>query len=128
MTFLLDTHTFLWAIGEKGRLSKRAESLILDDDADLMISVVSLWEIAIKVQARKLDLPAGPEYFDAHMSSIGIRRVVGIDPSHIYETLRLPRVHKDPFDRMLAAQCIVERMTLISVDRVFRKYPVEVVW
>jgi PIN domain nuclease of toxin-antitoxin system len=128
MTYLLDTHTFLWAIGEATKLSKRVASLIVEEDSDLMISIVSLWEIAIKVEVGKLDLPATPEYFDVNMTGIGIRRVLSIDQAHVFATLSLPRVHKDPFDRMLAAQCIVEKMTLVTSDKIFRKYPIDTIW
>ena len=128
MTFLLDTHVFLWALGERTKLSKRVTALILEEGTDLVVSSASLWEIALKVQARKLELPVTPEFFDTHMAKIGVRRILSVSPVHIYATLKLPRVHKDPFDRLLAAQCVVERMHLVTADRIFRKYPVQVVW
>jgi PIN domain nuclease of toxin-antitoxin system len=128
MTFLLDTHVFLWALGERTKLSKRVTELILDGVSDLVVSTASLWEIALKVHARKLDVPTTPEYFDTHMATMGVGRVLSISPVHVYASLKLPRVHKDPFDRLLAAQCVVERMHLVTADRIFRKYPVEVVW
>jgi PIN domain nuclease of toxin-antitoxin system len=128
MTLLLDTHVLLWTMATDSKLSKRADKLMHDDENDLVVSSVSLWEIALKVHARKLDLPATPEYFDTHMAKMGVRRVLSIGPAHIYATLKLPPVHKDPFDRLLAAQCVVERMHLVTADRIFRKYPVQVVW
>jgi PIN domain nuclease of toxin-antitoxin system len=129
MTLLLDTHVFLWAIAAESKLSKKAfASMKRDAGNELVLSAVSLWEIALKVQARTLDLPATPEYFDAHMTILGVRRVLSVNPIHIYATLKLPRVHKDPFDRLLAAQCVVERMQFVTADRIFRKYPIEVVW
>jgi len=84
--------------------------------------------IALKVQAQKLDLPATPEYFDTLMAHLGVTRVLSISPVHIYATLKLPSIHNDPFDRLLAAQCVVENMSLISADRVFRKYPIRSLW
>lgn len=128
MTFLLDTHTFLWAIGEPRRLSKRASALILDAKNELLVSAVSIWEIALKVQAGKLILPATREFFDTHLSRLGVRRLLAISPMHVYGVLDLPAVHKDPFDRLLAAQCLSERVKFISRDPVFRKYDVETVW
>jgi PIN domain nuclease of toxin-antitoxin system len=128
MTLLLDTHVLLWTIAADLKLSKRADNLMRNDENDLVVSSVSLWEIALKVHARKLDLPATPEYFDTHMAKMGVRRVLSISPAHIYATLKLPPVHKDSFDRLLAAQCVVERMHLVTADRIFRKYPVQVVW
>jgi PIN domain nuclease of toxin-antitoxin system len=128
VTFLLDTHVLLWAIGQTDRLSARATKLILDPHTQLVASTVSLWEIAIKSQGGKLDVPATPEYFDFHFSRLGIRRVLSVDPSHTYALFKLPPIHKDPFDRLLVAQCVAERMQLVSADRIFRKYPIEVVW
>jgi len=128
MTLLLDTHVLLWTMATDSKLSKRANELMHDDENDLVVSTASLWEIALKIHARKLHLPATPKYFDTHMANIGVSRVLSISPIHIYATLKLPRVHKDPFDRLLAAQCVVERMHLVTADRIFRKYPVEVVW
>ncbi len=129
MTLLIDTHAFLWAIGAFSKLSKHAVAAMKREAGnELVVSAVSLWEIALKVHAQKLDLPATPEYFDTHMRILGIRRVLSISPVHVYATLKLPPIHKDPFDRLLAAQCVVERMQLVSADRIFRKYPVEVVW
>ncbi|HEV8145235.1 MAG TPA: type II toxin-antitoxin system VapC family toxin [Bryobacteraceae bacterium] len=128
MTCLLDTHAFLWAIGDPRRLSKRADALILDSKNELMLSAVSIWEIALKVQSGKLVLPASREYFDAHLTQLGVRSVLAISPMHVYGVLDLPPVHKDPFDRLLAAQCLSERMSLISADKIFRDYGVDTIW
>ena len=128
MTYVLDTHAFLWAIGEPRRLSKRAAALILDSKNELVFSVVSIWEIALKVQSGKLILPASREFFDAHMTQLGIRSLLAISPMHVYGVLDLSSIHKDPFDRLLAAQCLSEKMRLISADRVFRHYDVDTIW
>ena len=128
MTLLLDTHVLLWTMAADSKLSKRAAALMRDEANELVVSTASLWEIALKVHARKLELPATPEYFDTHMAHMGVSRVLSVSPVHIYATLKLPSIHKDPFDRLLAAQCVVENMSLISADRVFRKYPIQSVW
>jgi PIN domain nuclease of toxin-antitoxin system len=129
MILLIDTHVFLWAISEESKLSKLAfSSMKRDSGNELALSIASLWEIGLKVHTQKLDLPATPEFFDIHMATLGIRRVLAISPQHIHATLNLPRIHKDPFDRMLAAQCVVEKMTLVTSDKIFRKYPIEVIW
>jgi PIN domain nuclease of toxin-antitoxin system len=128
MTLLLDTHVLLWTMATDSKLSKHADEVMHDDGNELVVSTASLWEIALKVHARKLDVPATPEYFDKHMATMGVGRVLSITPVHVYASLKLPRIHTDPFDRLLAAQCVVERMRLVTADRIFRKYPVEVVW
>jgi PIN domain nuclease of toxin-antitoxin system len=94
----------------------------------LVVSTASIWEITIKVQRGRLAIPATPEYFNFQFSRLGINRILSVDPSHVYGLLRFDPIHKDPFDRLLAAQCAVDRMQLISADKVFRKYPIEVVW
>jgi PIN domain nuclease of toxin-antitoxin system len=128
MTLLLDTHVLLWSIAMDSKLSKRAAALMQDEDNELVVSSASLWEIVLKVHAGKLDLPATPEYFDTHMTHIGVSRVLSVSPAHIYATLKLGRIHSDPFDRLLAAQCVVEEMSLVSADRIFRKYPIQSIW
>ncbi len=128
MTYLLDTHVFLWAIGEPRRLSKRASGLILDSKNELVFSAVSLWEIALKIQARKLSLPANRDFFDTHLTQLGVGRLLAINPMHVFGVFDLPPVHKDPFDRLIAAQCLSEKMTLVSADKVFRDYAVDTVW
>jgi PIN domain nuclease of toxin-antitoxin system len=128
MTLLLDTHVLLWTMATDSKLSKHADEVMRDDENELVVSTASLWEIALKIHTRKLDLPATPEFFDTHMATMGVGRILSISPVHVYASLKLPRVHKDPFDRLLAAQCVVERMHLVTADRIFKKYPIEVVW
>lgn len=128
MKLLLDTHTLLWAIGDPGRLSPTARALLEDEDHTLWCSVVSLWEITLKVQAGKLQLPAGESYFREHLGKLGIERVLGVEATHIYALLALPGHHKDPFDRLLIAQCRVEKLALVSADAALQQYPVDVLW
>ncbi len=128
MKFLLDTHVFLWAIGAPAKLSAKAAALLTDEANQLMVSVASLWEIVVKKQAGKLELPATAEYFRAHMSQLGVGEVLAIQPSHIYRLNELPIDHKDPFDRLLIVQCQVERLVLVSADPIMRRYAIEAVW
>lgn len=128
MRLLLDTHAFLWAIAEPDRLSTRARKAISDSRNDLIVSTVSLWEIALKVEAGKLRLPASRSYFETHMDQLGVAEVLSISPRHVYALLSLPTVHKDPFDRLLAAQSIAEDLSLLTKDAVFREYSLKAVW
>jgi PIN domain nuclease of toxin-antitoxin system len=82
-----------------------------------VLSTVSLREIALKVEAGKLRLPASRSYFETHMEQLGVG-----------ELLSLPAVHKDPFDRLLAAESIGEGLSMLTADAVFRDYPLKVVW
>jgi PIN domain nuclease of toxin-antitoxin system len=128
MTFLLDTHTLLWAIDQPSRLSRKVVSILTREDNELIVSAASLWEILLKAEAGKLRMPATAEFFDAHMTKLGVERILSISPAHVYAILGLPAVHKDPFDRLLAAQCKVEGLPLISNDAVLRRYPIKIVW
>jgi PIN domain nuclease of toxin-antitoxin system len=127
MKALLDTHTFLWAIAEEGKLSRRAQQIYTGHN-DLWLSVVSVWEILIKVQAGKLPLPepAG-RYLGKKLSQNRIE-VLPITLDHVLKTESLPLHHRDPFDRLLIAQSIEEGWPIITADPWFARYPVELIW
>lgn len=108
MTLLLDANVFLWS--------------------ELLLSAVSLWEIYLKVQAGKLDLPLEPEFFRDHMTQLGVRRVLAVEARHVYGVGELPDHHRDPFDRLLVAQAITESLTMVASDAAIRRYPVESFW
>jgi PIN domain nuclease of toxin-antitoxin system len=126
MKALLDTHTFLWALGDPDRLSTRAREAIASSER--FWSVASIWEALIKVQSGKLPmpLPAG-SYLTSRMSANGMR-VLPIRVEHVLRVEELPMHHRDPFDRMLIAQCVEENWPIITSDPVFKKYPVRVIW
>ncbi len=128
MSFLLDTHVLIWSMMDPHRLSRTASRAIRSKENELIISAVSLIEMAIKVQSGKLQIPMSPSYMNQHFSEIGISSILDISPAHAYTMLTLPRLHGDPFDRLLVAQCVVENLRLISADRIFKKYPVNVLW
>lgn len=107
---------------------KRPGGLLENEENALWLSVVSLCEITVKVQAGKLQLPASESYFREHLGKLGIERVLGVESTHIYALLALPVHHKDPFDPLLIAQCRVEKLVLVSADTTLRQYPVEIVW
>jgi PIN domain nuclease of toxin-antitoxin system len=127
MKALLDTHTFLWAIAEEGKLSRRAQQLYTGS-TDLWLSVVSVWEILIKAQTGKLPLPepAGP-YLTKKLAKDRIE-VLPITLNHVLRTESLPLHHRDPFDRLLIAQSIEEGWPIVTADPWFTHYPVEVIW
>jgi PIN domain nuclease of toxin-antitoxin system len=127
MKALLDTHTFLWAIAEDEKLSRRARQ-IYTSSSDLWLSVVSVWEILIKVETGKLPLPepAGP-YLTKKLAKEQIE-ILPVTLNHVLEIEALPPHHRDPFDRMLIAQCIQEGWPIITADPQFARYPVDVIW
>ena len=128
MKFLLDTHTFLWSVLNQPELSSIAHDLIIDPNHDILLSPATYWEIAIKISIGKYQLP-GP--YEAWMNQQLLTNTFGILPITIAHTaiiINLPFHHKDPFDRLLIAQAIVENIPIISADGIFDSYPVDQIW
>jgi PIN domain nuclease of toxin-antitoxin system len=127
MKALLDTHTFLWAIAEGGKLSRRAQQIYTGPN-DLWLSVASVWEILIKTKAGKLPMPepVGP-YLIKKLAQNQIE-LLPITLDHVLKIESLPPHHRDPFDRLLIAQAIKEKWPIITADPWFERYPVEVIW
>lgn len=122
MKLLLDTHVVLcWLTGER-EISEAAGEVIEQAD-DLLLSVVSLAEIGIKASIGKLDVP---DDLDRQVQAIGLR-ILGLAPSHALGVAKLPVHHRDPFDRLLIAQAVAERLTVVTTDRRFADYPVAIV-
>lgn len=128
MRVLLDTHAFLWWIDDAPTLSKRARASIADPDNDCLLSLVSCWEMAIKHGLGKLKLPGAIERFIPEQLAINGFRQLAIDFRHVARVAGLPFHHRDPFDRLLAAQAVEERCAIVSADAIFRKYGVKRIW
>lgn len=110
------------------RLNSQARALLAEGDAEVYLSSASSWEIAIKSALGKLDLPEAPrQYVLRRLSDFSIRSLP-ITHEHAFTTGSLPHVHDDPFDRMLIAQASVEGMVLLTADKIFRRYPIEILW
>ena len=112
MNYLLDTHTLLWFLFDDSRLSSIARNIVVSNQGSIFVSIASLWEIAIKISINKMALKYNPNDLLALCRKEAIQ-VLNITPRHISETLNLPLIHRDPFDRMLIAQAEVED---IAVD------------
>lgn len=124
MKLLLDTHTLLWFITGDSKLSLAARLLIEDTANDKFVSVVSLWEIAIKYSLGRLNLSNDFEKLFPHQLNINGFEQLAIENKHFYEFIKLPHHHSDPFDRLLIAQTISENMSIISVDSALDNYSV----
>lgn len=128
MNLLLDTHTFLWFIAGNINLSAAARAAIEDVNNDRYLSTVSLWEIAIKVSIDKLELSEPFEtLIPEQLAENGIA-LLDISVEHTALIVSMPFHHRDPFDRLIAAQANVEKMTLVSVDDIFDKYGIARLW
>jgi PIN domain nuclease of toxin-antitoxin system len=128
MRYLLDTHTFLWSVLDAPSLSNQARDIIEDASNDVFVSIVSLWEIAIKVSIGKLDLRQPFDTFIQQQLSLIDIPVLNLRLGHCVTVTKLPLHHRDPFDRMLVAQAQVENMTFISRDPVMDAYGVTRLW
>ena len=129
MKVLLDTHTFLWWVSDDRQLSSRARRIVGSGSNEVYFSAVSGWEIAIKARLGRLSIAGNdPEAFVAQQVSANNLSILPIHLSHALKTYALPDHHKDPFDRLLVAQSIIEALPLLSADRHLAEYRVRVIW
>ncbi len=128
MKYLLDTHAFLWWIGDDPSLSKKARSIISDEGNEIYLSAVSVWEIAIKSRAGRIEIREELESFvDRHVRGNAFLPLP-VTLRHSAKIQMLPNHHRDPFDQMLAAQGMVEGLPVITVDKMIGSLGAKVVW
>jgi PIN domain nuclease of toxin-antitoxin system len=122
MKLLLDTHLLLWAAGEPNRLSAKARSLIDSADNELLFSAASLWEVVIKRGLGRDDFQVDTRLLRRGLLDNGYGELP-IVSDHVVAIESLPPIHKDPFDRVLVAQAIIEGITLLTTDSLVAQYP-----
>ncbi|MFO7918472.1 MAG: type II toxin-antitoxin system VapC family toxin [Anaerolineae bacterium] len=128
MRLLLDTHSFLWFIAGSNKISMAARGLIEDRANDPLLSMASLWEMAIKVSIGKLRLAEPFERLipeQMNMNGVGL---LNIQMDHVSRVVQLPFHHRDPFDRLLIAQAQIEDIPIVGADRTFDAYAVNRMW
>jgi PIN domain nuclease of toxin-antitoxin system len=118
----LDTHLLLWASESSGRLSAEAQKVIADPSIELLFSVASIWEIAMKNGKGLPSFRVDPGLIRRSMLDNGYGELDVAGP-HVVAVANLPFIHKDPFDRLLIAQAMVEGITLLTADPVVARYP-----
>lgn len=128
MKLLLDTHTFLWFIMGNTKLSDNARKLMEDTDNEKLLSVVSIREVAIKASLGKLSFAEPFEVLIPQQLKLNGIELLNIKTEHAAIITTLPFHHRDPFDRLLIAQSMVERLSILSADINFDNYPIERVW
>jgi PIN domain nuclease of toxin-antitoxin system len=126
--FLADTHVMLWWLRDDRRLSPRARELLGDSANELLWSIASSWEIAIKLGLGKLEIDRPLRRLFADIAGEQGAVVLPIGHEHCARLAELPHHHRDPFDRMLIAQAQHERVPILSVDEKFAGYDVQVIW
>jgi PIN domain nuclease of toxin-antitoxin system len=127
MRILLDTQCWLWMAAAPERLSRKGRRMLEDTDNELLLSAASAWEIAIKHALGKLHLPAPPEHYVPSRTIALGTTPLAIEHAHALRVATLPAHHRDPFDRLLVAQALVDRLPVMTADAVFRRYGVDVI-
>lgn len=128
MRGLIDTSTFLWFISGDPRLSHTAKTFISEIDNEIFLSIVSLWEIAIKISLGKLEISMTYDNLLSAQIEENEIRLLPIEKHHLKELVTLPFYHRDPFDRLIIAQGIAENLLILTCDRFFNNYPIEKIW
>ncbi|MBV6624158.1 MAG: type II toxin-antitoxin system VapC family toxin [Rivularia sp. (in: Bacteria)] len=128
MKILLDSHVLIWWASSSEKLSKKVYDLINDTSNTLLFSIASVWEMQIKLQLGKLNLNSTLPTLINNQQRVNNLQILPVELTHIYALNNLPSHHKDPFDRLLIAQAIVEQIPLASIDEVFDNYPIQRLW
>jgi PIN domain nuclease of toxin-antitoxin system len=128
MRLLLDTCTFLWIVTGSSRLSKHAAQWFVDPANEIFLSVVSTWEIAVKYSLGTLRLPAPPiDFIASQREAHGIATLPLTEEEALYLP-KIPKLHRDPFDRMLICQAVVNGLAVLTPDELVSQYPIRTLW
>ena len=128
MRVLIDTHVFIWYIQTSERLPSSVTAVINDGRNDILLSIASVWEMAIKQSTGKLNLGVPYASFIEEQMRLNNMELLPVRLNHLEVVTTLPFHHRDPFDRLIIAQAMAEDIVLISADSVFSRYPVQRMW
>ena len=128
MKLLLDTHVFIWWDSNPAKLSKKTLALCSDPGNTLFLSVVSVWEMQIKMQLGKMKLAFPLQDIIREQQKENGLQIIPVELAHVLSLQSLPAHHKDPFDRLLIAQARAESAVLVSKDKTFLKYQMDIAW
>lgn len=128
MRYLLDTHTLLWIVNDDPQLGNEVKNIFLNNENDIFASMASVWEMAIKISLKKLEIPGTlSDFVKEHIRGNKID-ILSIELNHLYQLENLTYYHRDPFDRLIISQAIVENIPILSSDKVFDDYPIQRIW
>ncbi|MEI6222728.1 MAG: type II toxin-antitoxin system VapC family toxin [bacterium] len=128
MKLLLDTCTFLWIVTDSANLSPHAKELFLNEENEVYLSVISSWEITLKYQLNRLELPTSPKNFIPEECENHAISLLPFTQEDINELQAMPELHKDDFDRLLICQAKARNLTFLTPYNIIRKYPIKVDW
>jgi PIN domain nuclease of toxin-antitoxin system len=127
MKTLVDTQSFIWFLEGNRQLPTTIRSLMGSADTELLVSIASLWEMAIKMQVKKLVLSGDIATIIDRASANGFE-ILPITTDHLLTLMKLTFIHRDPFDRIIVAQAVAEDLPLITSDDIISRYPVRRIW
>jgi PIN domain nuclease of toxin-antitoxin system len=127
MRYLIDTQILIWLFGLSDNIPKNIHKLLKDTKNDIFVSSVSIWEIAIKKSVGKLTFPFELKNIINEIEKLSIN-ILDISSDHLIKVAYLPFHHKDPFDRLIISQAIIESLPIISSDRNFNYYDIKNIW
>jgi PIN domain nuclease of toxin-antitoxin system len=128
MKYLLDTMVWLWSVGPTEMIGEAGLEILANGREEIYLSAASSWEIAIKAKLGKFQLPEAPGLYVRTRTAAQQIRSLPITQNHSLSVYDLPLYHNDLFDRLIIAQAIDEGMTILTADRIFRKYPLDLIW
>ncbi|WP_324281897.1 type II toxin-antitoxin system VapC family toxin [Cyanobacterium aponinum UTEX 3221] len=128
MKILLDTHAFIWWNLTPEKLSLNGLSLIEDKENIFYLNIASVWEMQIKISINKLHFDNPLSQIITKQRNINNFQILSIELEHIWELKNLPLHHKDPFDRILIAQAIIEKIPILTIDSIFHNYSINTIW
>ena len=128
MRLLLDTHTFIWYVTDNPRLSAHVKLLIEDENNEKLVSIASIWEMAINHSIGRLNFSLPFMEFVGQQLTVSNIGLLEINLQHIEVVASLPLHHRDPFDRLIIAQSMAEQIPILSVDAIFDAYAIVRVW
>ena len=127
MDLLLDTHSLIWFLNGDEKLSEKAKSMIEDPANSKIVSIASIWEIAIKLSLDKFRFPKGFKHFLEMVEDNGFE-ILPITFDHALELSTLEFLHRDPFDRLLIAQCKTDDLVFVTKDENIKRYKIKTIW
>ncbi len=128
MKFIADTHAFIWFVTDSPQLSAPAKKLFESPESERLLSIASVWEIAIKTNLGKLSFDRPLEQFLPEQIALNYVRLLDISLSHALRIANLPIHHRDPFDRMIVAQSLTENLPVLSNDNALDAYGIKRIW
>ena len=128
MKYLLDTHTFLWIAGDLSSLSRKVLNIVKDRRNQLFLSAASGWEVAMLEQLERIELPDSAKRFVPEAIKVMNVIPIPIGFTTAISAACLPMIHRDPFDRVLIAEALKEKLTILTKDKLFAEYGAKVLW